>query len=285
MVNRQTLDRLGSHHQGVAAEVDSFAYVELPTLLEAAEASGRPPLIVVMDALQDPQNFGTLLRSAAAFGAHGAVFPKHRAVAVTPAVERASAGAVSRLRIHQATNLPRALDELRERGLWVYGVDPRAPLRYDEVDLTGPLAIVVGSEGQGIGRLVGEHCDRMIRVPMVGEIDSLNVGVAGSIVLAEVFRQRERVGQVVEGPLPAKPKRGDEQALPPSEGRRVARPLPGAKGGVPRAAPDRPAVTRSRSGPPATSPIGRAGGKRPSASRRAGRPPGMGGRGKPGRRK
>jgi 23S rRNA (guanosine2251-2'-O)-methyltransferase len=288
MVNRQTLDRIGSHHQGVAAEVESFAYVELSALLDAAEASGRPPLIVVVDTVQDPQNFGTLLRSAAAFGAHGAVLPKHRAVAVTPAVERASAGAVSRLRIHQATNLPRALDELRQRGVWVYGVDARAPLRYDEVDLTGPVAIVVGSEGHGIGRLVGEHCDRMVRVPMVGEMDSLNVGVAGSIVLAEIFRQRERAGQATEGPLPpkpAKPRRVDADAVSGVERARADASVPTAKPGVPRAAPDQAPQQRSRPAPPAKRSPDGAPAKRAGASRRSGRPPGMGGRGKPGRRK
>ncbi|GIW08157.1 MAG: hypothetical protein KatS3mg060_2962 [Dehalococcoidia bacterium] len=285
MVNRQTLDRMGSHHQGVAAEVEAFGYVEIAAMLDAAEASGRPPLIVVLDSVQDPQNFGALLRSAAAFGAHGAIIPKHRAVGVTPAVERASAGAVSRLRIHQATNLPRALDELRERGVWVYGIDARAPLRYDEVDLTGPIAIVVGSEGEGIGRLVGEHCDRMIRVPMAGEIDSLNVGVAGSIVLAEIFRQREKAGQASEGPLPPKPGKPKREGGAPVVAdleARERRSSPPSKPGVPRAAPDRAPESNGRRGAPASRPPTPA---RSSKARRSGRPPGMGGRGKPGRRK
>ncbi|MFN8532645.1 MAG: 23S rRNA (guanosine(2251)-2'-O)-methyltransferase RlmB [Dehalococcoidia bacterium] len=287
MVNRQTLDRIGSHHQGVAAEVEAFGYVELIELLGTAEATGRPPLLLALDSVQDPQNFGTLLRTAAALGAHGAIIPRHRAAAVTPAVERASAGAVSRLQIHQAVNLPRALDELRERGVWVFGIDARAPVRYDEVDLTGPLTLVVGSEGEGIGRLVGEHCDRMIRVPMAGDLDSLNVGVAGSIVLAEVFRQREKAGQVSEGPLPPKPK-------PVSAGRADAAPVaapaveeprrPTSKPGIPRAKPDRPSGgRRPHAGGAPRRPGSASGGS--TKPRRPGRPPGMGGRGRPGRRK
>ena len=203
-VSRQTLDRLGEHHQGVAAEAEPFPTVALEEILAAAASSGRPPLLLILDEVQDPQNVGSLLRTAAALGAHGVVLPKHRAAGITPAVERASAGAISWLRIHQATNLVRVIDQLREQGVWVYGLDPRAPARYDEVDLTGPLALVVGSEGKGIRRLVGEHCDRLLRIPMAGTLDSLNVAVAGSIILAEVFRQREKVGQAAEGPLPPK---------------------------------------------------------------------------------
>jgi 23S rRNA (guanosine2251-2'-O)-methyltransferase len=282
MVNRQTLDRIGSHHQGIAAEVEAFGYAEVEAILEAAAASRRPPLVLVLDSVQDPQNFGTLLRTAAALGAHGAILPKHRSVAVTPAVERASAGAVSRLLIHRATNLPRALDQLRERGVWVYGVDARAPLRYDEADLTGPLAVVVGSEGEGISRLVGEHCDRMIRVPMAGELDSLNVAVAGSIVLAEVFRQRERAGEAVEGPLPPKPA---TPARATSVAGRSEEPVPATKPGVPRASPDRQPPSR-RASAPAGRPSTRSTTERSRPrGRRSGRPPGMGGRGRPGRRK
>lgn len=205
-VNRQTLDRMGAHHGGIAAEVEAYGYVEVADILNHAKETGNPPLIVVIDSVQDPQNFGTLLRTAVTVGAHGAIIPKHRAVSVTPSVERASAGAVARLQVAQATNLARAIDELREAGIWVYGIDARAPVRYDEVDLAGPLALVVGSEGEGLGRLVAEHCDRLIRIPMVGGVDSLNVAVAGSIVLAEVFRAREKAGQIVEGALPPKPK-------------------------------------------------------------------------------
>lgn len=282
MVNRQTLDRLGSHHQGIAAEVDAFDYADLEPILDAAAASGRPPLVLVLDSVQDPQNFGALLRTAAALGAHGVILPKHRSVAVTPAVERASAGAVSRLLIHRAINLPRALDQLRDRGVWVYGVDARAPLRYDEADLTGPLAIVVGSEGEGISRLVGEHCDRMVRVPMAGGLDSLNVAVAGSIVLAEVFRQRERAGEAVEGPLPPKPA---PQARPKSVAARPDDRAPAAKPGVPRASPDRQPPNR-RANPPTGRPSSRTSAERSHPrGRRSGRPPGMGGRGRPGRRR
>lgn len=220
-VREEILDRLGPHHNGIAAEVESYPYLEVSELIESVMGSETPPLILVLDEVQDPQNFGTLFRTAAALGAHGAILPRHRSAGVTPAVERASAGGVSRLLIARATNLVRAIEDLQKAGIWVFGIDARAPERYDKTDLTGPIAIVVGSEGEGLGRLVRERCDKVIRVPMAGAMESLNVSVAGSIVLAEVFRQREAAGQAAEGPLPPEPVRTRTQptsvALPPIE--------------------------------------------------------------------
>lgn len=192
-VDRDRLDRLfrDAHHQGVAAETDPFAYSHTDDLLAAAEERGEPPFLLVLDSLQDPQNFGTLLRTAQATDVHGVIIPEHRAVAVTPAVSNASAGAVEHLRVARVTNLARTLRDLKDRGVWVYGLDVDATQPYYEQDLRGPLALVVGSEGAGLGRLVQETCDALVNIPMAAEaIQSLNASVAGSLVLYDAFRQR-----------------------------------------------------------------------------------------------
>jgi 23S rRNA (guanosine2251-2'-O)-methyltransferase len=187
VTDRHRLDqRVGSHHQGVVAEAEAFPYAPLNDLL-VAEA----PLLLVLDSLQDPQNFGTLLRTALAVGVDGVVVPEHRAVGVTPAVSNASAGAVEHLRVARVTNLARTLRDLKARGVWVYGLAVEAQQPFWTTDLSGPAALVVGSEGSGLGRLVSETCDALVQVPMVpGSIESLNASVAGSLVLYEAFRQR-----------------------------------------------------------------------------------------------
>jgi 23S rRNA (guanosine2251-2'-O)-methyltransferase len=189
-VERADLDRLTDHHQGVAAEVDAYAYADFAELLYAAR-SAHPPLYLVLDSLQDPQNFGTLLRTAAAVGVAGVVLPEHRAVGVTPGVRRASAGAVEHLRIARA-NLARALEQLKAAGVWVVGLDAHAPTAYDTVDARGATAVVVGNEEQGLRRLVRDACDFVVAVPMEAAIDSLNAATAGSLVLYEYYRQRTR---------------------------------------------------------------------------------------------
>lgn len=185
------------NHQGVVAEFSPYPYVDLSTILNRAigEMAATPPLLLLLDLLQDPQNVGSLLRTAEAVGVHGVVLPKRRAVGVTPAVVSASAGAVEWLQVAQVTNLNRAIDELKERGLWIVGLeaDPAAEF-YDQVDLSGPLALVVGSEGQGLRRLVREKCDLMVRLPMQGRLSSLNAAVAGSVVLYQVLQARRRPG-------------------------------------------------------------------------------------------
>jgi 23S rRNA (guanosine2251-2'-O)-methyltransferase len=192
LFDRRELDRrVGDHHQGVVAEADLFAYSHPDDLLARAEARGEPPLLLALDSLQDPQNFGTLLRTAQASGAHGVLIPEHRAVGVTPAVSNASAGAVEHLLVARVTNLARSLGELKQRGVWVYGLAADAKESYWDSDLSGPLALVVGSEGTGLGRLVRETCDVLVHIPMAsGAIQSLNASVAGSLVLYEVLRQR-----------------------------------------------------------------------------------------------
>jgi 23S rRNA (guanosine2251-2'-O)-methyltransferase len=188
IVDRRQLDRMlpGGHHQGVVAEVDPFRYTRLQDLL-----GGPRPLVLVLDSLQDPQNFGTLLRTAQACGVDGVVIPEHRSVGVTPAVVSASAGSVEHLKIARETNLSRAIESLKARNVWVYGLAVDAQRPYWQIDWSGACALVVGSEGPGLARLVREACDELISIPMAsGAVQSLNASVAGSLVLYEAYRQR-----------------------------------------------------------------------------------------------
>ncbi len=192
-VDRHELDRLGEevNHQGLAAEVSAYPYAELPDLLHAAQEAGEPPFLLLLDHLQDPQNLGSLLRSAEAAGVHGVVIPARRAAGVTPATVRASAGAAEHVSVALVSNLVQAIKSLQAQGLWLAGLEatPEAQL-YTEADLSGPLGLVVGSEGQGLARLVRETCDFVIRLPLHGEVESLNAAVAGAIALYEIRRQR-----------------------------------------------------------------------------------------------
>ena len=191
-VKRRQLDRLGAvNHQGVAAQVDSYPYVELRTIFNLAQQRGESPFLLLLDCLQDPQNLGTLLRTAEAVGVHGVVIPRRRAVQVTPAVSNASAGAAEHLLIAQVTNLAQTMAEVKAQGVWVVGLEHTpAAQDYFEADLNGPLGLVVGSEGGGLRRLVRERCDLLIRLPMRGNVGSLNASVAGSIALYQAWHQR-----------------------------------------------------------------------------------------------
>jgi 23S rRNA (guanosine2251-2'-O)-methyltransferase len=191
-MDRREFDRWGGevNHQGLAAEVSGYPYLDLPALRNRTGQAGAPFFLVV-DHLRDPQNLGSLLRSAEAAGAHGVVLPDRRAASVTPAAVRASAGAAEHVRVSQVTNLVRAMESLKEAGIWLAGLDarPEATLCYD-ADLTGAIGLVVGSEGKGLARLVRENCDFLIRLPMEGQVESLNAAVAGALALYEVRRQR-----------------------------------------------------------------------------------------------
>ena len=182
---RRLTDAVGhDHHQGVAVEVGEFAYVHLEDL-------PTDGLLLVLDSLQDPQNFGTLLRTAQVVGVAGVIIPEHRAVGITPAVSNASAGAIEHLAVARVTNLTRALQSLKQREVWTYGLAVEASQPFWTVDWTTPAALVVGSEGSGLSRLVRETCDALVTIPMAeGALQSLNAAVAGSIVLYEAFRQR-----------------------------------------------------------------------------------------------
>jgi 23S rRNA (guanosine2251-2'-O)-methyltransferase len=180
------------NHQGVVAIVEGKAGVELDELLLHLDTLSEPALVLVVDSLQDPQNFGVLLRSAEGAGVDGVVIPHHRAVGLTPAVTKTSAGASEHLLIADVANLRQAIDALKGKGIWVVAADESGDLLYDEVDYRGPTAIVIGGEGEGIRRLVLEGADQAVRLPMEGMVSSLNAAAAGTVMLYEALRQRRR---------------------------------------------------------------------------------------------
>jgi 23S rRNA (guanosine2251-2'-O)-methyltransferase len=194
-------------HQGVVAIVEGKAGVELEEFLLHLDALNEPALVLAIDSIQDPQNFGVLLRSAEGTGVDGVIIPKHRAVGITPAVAKTSAGASEHLMIADVANLRQAIDALKEKGIWVVGADESGDLLYDEVDYRGPTAIVIGGEAEGIRRLVLEGCDQVVRIPMEGSVASLNAAAAGTVILYEALRQRRRNVPPADTrtPAPAKP--------------------------------------------------------------------------------
>jgi len=190
---RVELDKLARNHQGVLARIDEFAYAEVDDLLAVARERHEPAFLLMLDSVQDPQNFGALLRTAEAVGAHGVILAERRSVGVTPAVVKASAGAVNHLKIARVTNLARTIEELKRANVWVVGVENDARAQdLARVDYNMDLMFVLGSEGAGLGRLVREKCDLLVRLPMWGKVGSLNVAVAGSIILYTAKLQREK---------------------------------------------------------------------------------------------
>lgn len=179
----------GGHHQGVAAEVSDFAYRDLDDLIAAAPPL---PLYLALDEVQDPQNLGSLLRSAECFGVHGVLLPEHRAAAVTPAVVRASAGAAQHVPVARLGSLVHGLGTLKRHGVWAVGLDAGQGQDLAEVDWLAPLVVVVGSEGRGLRRTVAAACDLHVRIPLAGKTGSLNAAVAGAIVLFWAWDQRRR---------------------------------------------------------------------------------------------
>jgi len=163
----------------------------LEELLSRAESQEEPPFLLVLDGVEDPHNLGAILRTADAAGVHGVVLPERRASPVTPAVGRASAGAVDHVRVAQVGNVTRALETLKQRRIWVYGLDMDGDRDYDALDYNAPVAIVAGAEGRGLGRLVRERCDVVVRIPLAGHVESLNVSVAASLALFAVRRSRD----------------------------------------------------------------------------------------------
>ena len=189
-VDTRKLDAVcGPHHQGIAAVAACKQYATLDDLFAAAEQKGEPPFFVIFDELNDPHNLGAIARSAEAAGAHGVIIPKHRSAGLTSTVYKASAGAVEYMPIARVGNISDTIKTLKKRGVWVYGLDMDGDM-WCQTDLTGPLALVVGSEGAGIGRLVREQCDGILSLPMAGRINSLNASVACGIALYEAARQR-----------------------------------------------------------------------------------------------
>lgn len=194
---RAKLDRLAEtdRHQGVVALVPDFRYRELPDLLTAAAKAGQPPLVVVLDGVEDPHNLGAVIRSAQALGAHGVVIPKDRAVGVTPVVSKAAAGALERCPVARVTNISRSLEEMKDAGLWTVALAADGDRDLDAVELGGPIALVLGSEGEGIRPLVRRSCDFVARIPMRGGFESLNVSATAAIALYEAARQRTAPNQ------------------------------------------------------------------------------------------
>lgn len=189
-LSRHELDSTGRNHQGVLLLAGHYPYVELADILEYAQKQKEPALILILDQLQDPQNFGTLLRTADAVGVHGVLFPARQAVNVTPAVVSASSGASEHLLIAQA-NLAQAMQILKEQEIWLVGLE-HAPdsQRIDQLNLNGPIGLVVGSEGAGLRSLIRKSCDFLTSIPMRGRLESLNAAVAGSVALYRIWEQR-----------------------------------------------------------------------------------------------
>ena len=190
-VKRPALDRITDSHQGILAEVSEYPYTGIEDMLDLAQTRSEPPLILLLDVIQNPQNLGTLLRTAEAVGAHGVIIPQRRGVEVTQAVVNASSGASEHVLIVQVVNLVVAITELKAHEVWITGMDNLPEARpLDQADLRGAIGLVVGNEGEGMRRLVRESCDFLVKLPMRGQVDSLNAAVAGSIVLYEILRQR-----------------------------------------------------------------------------------------------
>lgn len=191
-VPRERLDRLGENPQGIAAEVSPYPYVDLEDVLDRAKSCAEDLFVLVLDVIQNPQNLGTLLRSAEAAGVHGVVIPQHRAAEVTPAVVSASAGATEHMLITQG-NITRSLEKFKEAGAWVVGLEGGEGAKpISEVPLNGPIVVVVGNEGEGMRPLVRQSCDFLLSLPMRGKIESLNAAVAGSIVVYQVLLARKQ---------------------------------------------------------------------------------------------
>ena len=192
-VSRNELDRMtgGAVHQGLAARIPAYEYAHPDDLLDAAKESGAPPLIVVLDHVTDPRNLGAVIRSAAGFGAHGVVIPERRAAGMTASAWKTSAGAAARIPVAQTVNLTRQLKAYQDAGCMVVGLAAEGDVSLPDLDLAdGPLVVVVGSEGDGLSRLVAETCDQLVSIPMAGQLESLNAGVAASVALYAIAQSR-----------------------------------------------------------------------------------------------
>lgn len=189
---KANLDRIagGGTHQGVAAYVSSYGYCEVEDILDAAEKKGEAPFIMILDNLEDPHNLGAIMRTAEVCGAHGIIIPKRRSAGITEVVVKASAGAVEYVPCAKVSNIAQTIEKLKEKGIWIYACDMAGEAYYN-VDLKGAAAIVIGSEGLGISRLVKEKCDFVVSIPMSGRITSLNASNAAAVLMCEVRKQRD----------------------------------------------------------------------------------------------
>ena len=194
-VTKERLDEMSvtGHHQGVIAQAAAFAYATVDDILAKAEERGEAPFVILLDGIEDPHNLGAIIRTACLAGAHGVILPKRRAVGLTPVAVRASAGAINYVPVARVTNIGNEIEKLKEKGLWFVCADMDGKRMYD-LSLTGPIGLVVGSEGDGVSRLVKEKCDFVASIPMKGEIDSLNASVAAGVMMYEIVRQRGGIG-------------------------------------------------------------------------------------------
>jgi 23S rRNA (guanosine2251-2'-O)-methyltransferase len=190
--SKDKMDKISDskNHQGVIAYVAAYDYVEVEDILSYAREKDEQPFILILDGIEDPHNLGAIIRTANIVGIHGIIIPKRRAVGLTATVAKTSAGAIEYAKIARVTNITRTIEDLKKEGLWIAGADMDGEIMY-KVDLKGPLAIVVGGEGQGVSKLVKEKCDLVARIPMKGDISSLNASVATGVIAFEAFRQRE----------------------------------------------------------------------------------------------
>lgn len=190
-VTRERLDQMSQtgKHQGVIAYTAAYEYAEVEDILVEARIRNEDPFILLLDGIEDPYNLGAIIRTAHQAGAHGIIIPKHRAAGLTAAVARASAGAINYLPVAKVTNLANTIEMLKKEGIWFVSADMDGQVMYD-LNLTGPIGLVIGGEGEGVGRLVKEKCDFTARIPMYGKVDSLNASVAAAVLAYEIVRQR-----------------------------------------------------------------------------------------------
>ena len=190
-VSRERLNQMSEegHHQGVIAHAAAYEYAEVEDILKAAEEKGEPPFIFLLDGIEDPHNLGAIIRTANLAGAHGVIIPKRRASGLTAVVAKTSAGALNYTPVAKVTNLAATIEDLKEKGLWFVCADMNGELMY-RLNLKGPVGLVIGGEGDGVGRLVREKCDMVASIPMKGDIDSLNASVVAGVLAYEIVRQR-----------------------------------------------------------------------------------------------
>ncbi|MBU9720244.1 MULTISPECIES: 23S rRNA (guanosine(2251)-2'-O)-methyltransferase RlmB [Bacillaceae] len=194
-VPKAKLDQMvDGQHQGVVAQIAAYEYQDMSVLFKKAEERNEAPFFLLLDELEDPHNLGSIIRTADAVGAHGVIVPKRRSVGLTSTVAKASAGAIEHVPVARVTNLARTMEDLKKQGLWFVGTDAKGKEDYREVDLDMPVALVIGSEGKGMSRLVKEKCDFLVSIPLAGNVTSLNASVAASLLMYEVYRRRHPVG-------------------------------------------------------------------------------------------
>ncbi|PLT35353.1 23S rRNA (guanosine(2251)-2'-O)-methyltransferase RlmB [Bacillus sp. V5-8f] len=195
-VPKKKVDQMSDgNHQGVIAQVAAYSYAELDDLFARAEERNEAPFFLLLDEIEDPHNLGSIMRTADAAGVHGIIIPKRRSVGLTATVAKLSTGAIEYIPVVRVTNMARVIDEIKERGVWIVGTDAKGKDDYRSMDGAMPIGLVIGSEGKGMGRLIKDKCDFLIRLPMAGHVTSLNASVAAGLLMYEVFRKRHPLGE------------------------------------------------------------------------------------------